>query len=170
MPPIDDPLDDGLEEGTETPAAKPEAEPVARKPRAKKEAAATPTVDELQAELEAARKQLAEKSEELARNQAATANALSALSSHQPVPTGRKNSHGEDLYRYHIDLAPNGGMSIKINGIDYFHGVEYELTKNQLASVMDIVQRTWFHEQSIKGKNDNFYRHQTNRTLRGATH
>lgn len=160
-----DPLDDGLED-----PAQPEAVATKAPAKAVKAKPAGPTVAEMQAQLEALRATIEAKDAELARNKAASDNAMMALSSMQPIPTGKQNADGEDLFRYKIDLAPNGGLGITINGIDYYHGQEYDFSTKQLQSVMDIVQRTWMHEQSIKGKNDNFYRQGQNRTISGARH
>lgn len=78
-----------------------------------------------------------------------------------------ENDEGEELWRYKVDLPPSGGMCIKLNGLDYFHGEQYNFTTDQLRSIKDIVARCWNHEASIMGSNENFYRQPTSTTLRG---
>ena len=74
---------------------------------------------------------------------------------------------GEQLWYYKIDLPPSGGIDIKINGTCFYHGEQYKIHTDTLVALKDIVFRTWQHEQSIHGSNENFYRRPTERTLRG---
>lgn len=73
-----------------------------------------------------------------------------------------------DVFWYKIDLAPSGGLEVKINGVSYFHGKVYKFTLDQLRSVKDIVARSWSHEAQIQGSNENFYRKPIERVLRGG--
>ncbi len=69
-----------------------------------------------------------------------------------------KEAEGTMYWFYRIDLPPSGGSGIKLNGVDYYHGETYEFDTSMLQTVKDIVFRTWAHEQSIKGNDENFYR------------
>jgi hypothetical protein len=68
---------------------------------------------------------------------------------------------GKDIYHYHIDLPPSGGTDIKLCGVPFYHGVGYYVGVDQLRSLREIVSRTWRHEASIRGSNENFYRKET---------
>jgi len=61
-------------------------------------------------------------------------------------------------YFYKINLAPNGGMDLKINGMPMYHGTVVELDLDTLRSVKEIVARGWKHEAEIRGSNENAYR------------
>lgn len=78
-----------------------------------------------------------------------------------------KANDGQDLWWYRIDLAPCGGLDIKINGQQYVHGETYKFTTDLLRSVKEIVSRTWAHENSINGANENPYKQAQNRILGG---
>jgi carboxylesterase type B len=80
----------------------------------------------------------------------------------------RKTMDGEDLWWYRIDLAPCGGIDIRINGNQYVHGQTYEFTTDLLRSVKEIVSRTWGHEANIHGENENAYKVAQDRVLRGT--
>lgn len=75
-----------------------------------------------------------------------------------------------ETYFYKIDLPSSGGIDIKVNGISYQHGETYEFDVDQLRSIKDQVARSWAHEASIMGSNENAYRKPQNRVLRGAAH
>lgn len=75
---------------------------------------------------------------------------------------------GTDLWWYRIDLAPCGGLDIRINGQAYVHGETYKLTTNQLRGIKEIVARTWQHENAINGANENPYKQAQNRILGGG--
>lgn len=79
-----------------------------------------------------------------------------------------KGDDDQDLWWYRIDLAPCGGLDIKINGMAYIHGETYKLTTDQLRSVKEIVSRTWGHENAINGTNENPYKQAQNRILGGG--
>ena len=63
-----------------------------------------------------------------------------------------------EVFHYRIDLPASGGMSIRINGLDHFHGEVYKFTADQLRSVKEMVHRAWVQEGIIKGNNENAYR------------
>ncbi len=71
-------------------------------------------------------------------------------------------------YFYKIDLPPSGGTAVKINGEGFYHGETYELDLDLLRTIKDIVHRSWAHEATIKGSNENAYRRPQNRVLSGA--
>lgn len=73
-----------------------------------------------------------------------------------------------DTFFYKIDLPPSGGVGIGINGQQFYHGWTYEFDLDTLRSVKDIVARSWAHENSIRGSNENAYRRQTQRQLSAA--
>ena len=79
-----------------------------------------------------------------------------------------KDEDGNEWWHYKIDLPPSGGLDIKINGVAYYHGQQYKVQRGTLQALKDIVARTWVHENSIKGSNENFYRTPTNRRLSGG--
>lgn len=63
------------------------------------------------------------------------------------------------VYKYKIDLPPSGGMAIKINDVQLYHGEVYEFTMDELRTVKDLIARSWGHEHSIMGQaNENAYR------------
>lgn len=101
-----------------------------------------------------------------AHNAAAAQSALLFNSAVSEVAIGRDDK-GELLYKYKIDLPPSGGLDIKINGMPYYHGETYTFAIDLLRTIKEIVQRTWGHEQSIQGSNENFYRKQLNRSIGG---
>lgn len=61
-------------------------------------------------------------------------------------------------YYYTIDLPAGAGRSLTTNGVDYYHGETYEFDPMTLADVKSRVARTWDHEKSIHGDNENAYR------------
>lgn len=80
----------------------------------------------------------------------------------------RKSDSGKDIWWYRVDLAPCGGIDIRLNGIQYVHGETYEFDTDTLRSVKEIVSRTWGHEANIHGENENAYKRAQDRVLRGA--
>lgn len=72
---------------------------------------------------------------------------------------------GKDLWWYRIDLAPSGGVDIKINGKPYLHGETYKFDTDTLRAVKEIVARTWTHENDIHGHEANPYRKAQNKVL-----
>lgn len=79
-----------------------------------------------------------------------------------------KSDDGEDMWWYRIDLAPCGGLDIRINGMQYVHGETYKFTTDLLRSIKEIVSRTWSHENSINGANENPYKQAQNKILGGG--
>lgn len=107
---------------------------------------------------------------EFKRAQEAAQNTAIMLSQFQEVHVGQtepdKEGRVQDLWKYTIDLALNGGPGIKINGIWYYHGQTYTLTTDQLRTIKDMVFRTHVHEMNVFGHTkDNFYRQQSNRSI-----
>jgi hypothetical protein len=74
---------------------------------------------------------------------------------------------GSIVYKYMIDLPPSGGVSVGINGEQFYHGQSYEFDLNRLRTVREMVYRSWEHERSIKGSDENAYRPQLNAKLSG---
>ena len=73
-------------------------------------------------------------------------------------------------YYYKIDLPASGGVDIKINGESKYHGQTYEFTLDELRTIKDIVARSWGHEATIRGSNENVFRRPQNRVLSGKAH
>lgn len=63
-----------------------------------------------------------------------------------------------------IDL-PGHAVRILIDGVEYLHGFTYEVNSLQAATMREIVQRAWEHEDEIGGANRQFYKRPLNRTL-----
>ena len=80
----------------------------------------------------------------------------------------RKSAAGKDMWWYRVDLAPCGGIDIRINGMQYVHGETYEFDTDTLRSIKEIVSRTWGHEANIHGENENAYKRAQDRVLRGT--
>lgn len=76
----------------------------------------------------------------------------------------------EPTFHFKIDLPPSGGDGIFINGVPHYHGSTYQLTIGQLRVFKDQVHRSWAHERSIRGddENERSYRRPTARILRGG--
>lgn len=70
---------------------------------------------------------------------------------------------------YKIDMPPCGGTHIGINGVAFYHGAVYEFDEDTLRTVKEMVYRTWDHDRSIHGSDENFYRgkQQTRLSARG---
>ena len=81
---------------------------------------------------------------------------------------GGVDDDGKQWWFYKIDLPPSGGIDIRINGVAYYHGEQYKVGTDVLRTLKDIVHRSWAHEQSIHGTNENFYRQPKNQVLRGG--
>ncbi len=73
-------------------------------------------------------------------------------------------------FYYKIDLPASGGVDIKINGESKYHGETYEFTVDELRTVKDMVGRSWGHEATIRGSNENVFRRPQNRVLSGKAH
>jgi len=78
-----------------------------------------------------------------------------------------ENDRGLQEWFYKIDLPPSGGSDIRFNGVPYYHGEQYKVDTDTLRSLKDVVARCWKHNDDINGNNEDFYRKQTNKTLRG---
>lgn len=70
---------------------------------------------------------------------------------------------------YKVDLPPSGGVCVKLDGVDYYHGETYTVHLDMLRTLKDSVYKAWVHEQTIRGNvNENVFRRPTARTLRGT--
>lgn len=141
-------------------------EGAAERPEEKSDIDLRRRIAELEAELAISKTGEEKARAELAESAAAAQNALLFNAAVEEVRIG-KNADGVDMYKFKIDLAPSGGTDIKLNGIPYYHGEVYTFDTNTLRTVKEIVQRTWDHERSINGKNENVYRREMNTTLSG---
>lgn len=61
-------------------------------------------------------------------------------------------------FYYTIDLPVGAGNNLMTNGMAYYHGQTYEVDQMTLADLKSRVARTWDHEKSIHGENENAYR------------
>ena len=68
----------------------------------------------------------------------------------------------EPTFYYTIQLPTGAGLDLTTNGIAYYHGQTYEFDLNTLIDIKSRVARTWDHEKSIHGNNENAYRKPTN--------
>jgi len=67
----------------------------------------------------------------------------------------------EDVF---IDL-PGHAVRILIDGVEYLHGFVYNVNTHQAATMRDIMQRCWNHENEVGGANREWYRRPRNTTL-----
>jgi len=49
-----------------------------------------------------------------------------------------------------INLAPGAGMAINYSGRQYIHGAKYKVDNGIAQAVMEIQNRGWAHEASLK--------------------
>jgi len=69
-------------------------------------------------------------------------------------------------YRYKIDMAPCGGIDLKINDVAYYHGQTIEVDIDTLRTIKDTVYKTWAHDASVHGnKDENAYRPKTHEKI-----
>lgn len=74
------------------------------------------------------------------------------------------------IFRYKIDIPPSGGLALVINSVHYYDGEVYEFTIEELRTIKDMVARSWSHEASIQGQqNENAYRRPSPYTINGRT-
>jgi len=123
-------------------------------------------IKELEAEL-ADSKSSEQKAIELAAHNAAAAQSVLLFNATTTEIHMGKNADGKDLWKYKIDLPPSGGTDIKVNMVPYYHGETYTFETDLLRTIKEIVQRSWGHEASIQGSNENFYRREMNKTISG---
>ena len=87
----------------------------------------------------------------------------------QPVEKEIEGEDGEKTtithYHHKIDLPPSGGVCLMRNGVNYYHGQYYDFSADELRDVREQEFRSWQHEESIKGSNENVYRPTTNTRL-----
>jgi hypothetical protein len=67
----------------------------------------------------------------------------------------------EDIF---IDL-PGHAVRLLIDGIEYLHGFTYNVNSLQSASMRDIMQRCWNHEDEVGGANREWYKRPRNTQL-----
>lgn len=65
-------------------------------------------------------------------------------------------------YYFTIELPKGAGLFLSTNGVEYYHGVQYEFTKEELVEVKARVANCWWHEKNVHGDNENMYRQKTN--------
>ena len=68
----------------------------------------------------------------------------------------------EPTFYYTVQLPAGAGLDLTTNGVAYYHGQTYEFDVATLADIKSRVARTWDHEKSIHGDNENAYRKPTN--------
>lgn len=74
-----------------------------------------------------------------------------------------------DMFEYLVDLAPNQGTEIKINGIPFNHGYPVEVDVNTLRTLKDMIARGWWHESQINGNQEAKFRRPNAMVLSGKT-
>lgn len=74
---------------------------------------------------------------------------------------------GEEIVSCTIDL-PGHADRIVMDGVHYFHGATYKVSRSKFDSIRDICARAWEHEHEVGGANRDVYRGRTpvNATIR----
>ncbi len=72
----------------------------------------------------------------------------------------------EPTFWFTIDMPPVGGTDIKLNGREFYHGSTYEVTLDELRTLMEMVHRLWVHERSIHEDNEKSFRQHFDSRLR----
>jgi hypothetical protein len=83
-----------------------------------------------------------------------------AVTSSTEIDAGVDES-GRQWWYYKIDLPPSGGDGVTINNHWFYHGQQYKIGTDTLRSLKEAVHRSWTHDNSIRGNNENFYRRET---------
>jgi len=73
----------------------------------------------------------------------------------------------EQLEYIMLDLAGHSEY-IMLDGVRYFHGTTYEVTRSVGATMREIIARGWQHEQEIGGANRDLYRRPLELRLKGG--
>lgn len=114
-------------------------------------------IAELEAQLEASKSAEQKTAELMARTKAAAQSQALFGPANTEVQTG-EDEDGNPLYAYRIDLPASGGEFIRINGQALYHGSTYTFDIDMLRTIKEIVARSWAHEKTIMGDNENAYR------------
>lgn len=77
----------------------------------------------------------------------------------------RKDRPQEQFEEVLIDL-PGHAFRILIDGVEFLHAFTYRMVRSQAATVREMMQRAWNHEDEIGGANRAFYNKPRNLTLR----
>lgn len=83
---------------------------------------------------------------------------------HQAKLAEQRGAAKGDLVDVAIDLAPYA-PDIRLDGKVYEHGRTYRVLRRVAAVLYEQMQRSWEHQASISGKNENAYRRPRNVTL-----
>lgn len=114
-------------------------------------------IAELEAQLEASKSAEQKALEKVARTKAAAQSQALFGPANTEVQTG-EDEDGNPLYAYRVDLPASGGEFIRINGQALYHGSTYTFDTDMLRTIKEIVSRSWAHEKTIQGDNENAYR------------
>lgn len=114
-------------------------------------------IAELEAQLEASKSSEQKALEQVALNKANAQSQALFGPANVEVQTG-VDENDEPIFALRIDLPPSGGEFIRINGEPFYHGVTYTFDMDRLRSVKEIIARSWGHEATINGSNENAYR------------
>ena len=87
--------------------------------------------------------------------------------------TGRKMWEDQEVtdevpaYWYKISLPPSAGEFLSVNGQRVYHDQTYKFTSDSLRTIKEVIYRSWAHEKSISGDNENVYRPKLNAVAHG---
>lgn len=102
--------------------------------------------------LEAVRRELEDEAKEEARKRR-----MERYREHVRMETRRRAGLLEPQVTLVIDVAGYAD-GVTIDGRKYFHGHQYTLPQSEADSVLEIMQRTWEHEDAVGGANRDQYR------------
>ena len=84
----------------------------------------------------------------------------------QALDEERRKGRPQDTYEDLLIDLPGHAVHVMIDGVEFLHAFTYNVTGNQAATIREIVQRAWDHEDEIGGANRNFYKKPRHLTLR----